>query len=169
MASACVEVTLSVVCDSVEVRFSVLASGAGENSAAAVSPTAAAAEKQQAADEGKAASKDGEKTDSICINPAALAEEYTVLCAELQNTCEALSPSLPVCAKPKVDILSDVKLRTVCTLLAYVTPAWRILLTHQVEACRSDLSSKAVPKIWRPWSRVFAEMFLRRRKIFELQ
>lgn len=168
MASRPVEVTLSVVCSSVEVHFSVLLSGEGDNCAAASDVTAAAAEKQQASGEAKNAFKDEEKTDSICIDPAALAEDYTALCAELQKTCEALSPSVPASAKPKVAVLSDVKLKTVCTLLAHVELASEGFCLRQMGACRLDLASRAGAKIWRPLSRKFVEMFLRRTKIFEL-
>lgn len=116
MASSCIEVTLSVDCSLVEVRFFVVASGEDDKTTAKHCVTAAAlpaGEAQQQA----AASKDEEKIDNICIDPAALAEQYTVLCAELQQKCEALCPLVPVSAKPKVAALSDVKLKAVRVLL----------------------------------------------------
>lgn len=121
MAAVSVAVTLSVVCSLVEVRFACLESGEGANSAEACATAGAStsAEKQPPVDgEAAGASKEDGKIPDVSIDPAALAQEYTVLCAELQQTCEALCPPVPESAQPKVTALSDVKLKTVCSLIA---------------------------------------------------
>jgi hypothetical protein len=57
-----------------------------------------------------------EDQPSFCIDPVALAERYTVLCAGLHTACETLPAILPSNSKPSISTVADVKLKTVRAL-----------------------------------------------------
>lgn len=122
MANRSVKVTLHVTYGVIEVRLLCLASHQREASAASGVLTAGTVNERSGAGQAVSPSNDEEAADTTCINPIALADEYTLLCAKLQEVCETLAPPVPASAKPKVAVLSDVKLKTVCSFLQVNAP-----------------------------------------------
>jgi hypothetical protein len=123
MAFESVKVALHVVNGTIIVRFVLVASVEGENVSASAGVTAGGAQKEGA--EAMSESRDEGKIEES-IDPAALAEEYTLRCAKLQRTCEALCAPIPASLKPKVAALSDIKLKNVRSpICTGCTPFWR--------------------------------------------